>query len=173
MCPECGVLRKLCKHADKPAAPPAERSLIQRSTAWALDRIKGKSRVILELIERVRRLAPYSAPVLLVGERGTGKELVARALHALSPPAALPILSLSCGEVPATLFESEVFGHRRGAYTGATCSKLGCIGQAEGSTLFMDEVNSTPLPVQAKLLRVISEGEYRPVGAEQSRRCDV
>ncbi|MEY4177174.1 MAG: Transcriptional regulatory protein ZraR [Planctomycetota bacterium] len=128
-------------------------------------------------IESVRRLiakvAPTDSTVLILGETGTGKELVARALHEQSPRAGQPMVSINCGALPETLIESELFGHRKGAFTGADDQRLGLFEVAHGGTLFLDEIGELPKAMQAKLLRVLESGEIRRLGDNQSRQVDV
>jgi len=125
---------------------------------------------IFELIEKV---APANVAVLVQGETGTGKELVARALHENSPRRKHPLLAENCAAVPANLLESELFGHKKGAFTGAVADRPGHFVAADGGTLFLDEIGDMPLEMQAKLLRVLQDGEVRPVGATKSTRVDV
>jgi two-component system response regulator HydG len=133
----------------------------------------GRSPVMQELFDLIRRLAPHVRTALVTGETGTGKELVSRALHKLGTTRARPLVVANCSAVVETLFESELFGHVRGAFTGATESKAGLFEQADGGTLFLDEIGELPLAMQAKLLRVVEYGEVQRVGATQSRRVDV
>ena len=140
----------------------------------AFDAIKHRSSVMADVIERAGRLAPRSVPVLLLGESGTGKELFARAIHAASPRAAKSLLAVNCGALPEALAESELFGHRRGAFTGADKDKIGVFERGHGSTVFLDEVGELPLRVQVKLLRFLQEGEVQPLGSEENpRKVDV
>jgi DNA-binding NtrC family response regulator len=114
-------------------------------------------------LDRLRAIAPSLVPVVITGETGTGKELIARAVHALSGRSG-PLVAVNCGALPATLVESELFGARRGAYSGATDDRIGLVRQADGGTLFLDEIGELPLPAQAALLRVLQEREVTPVG---------
>ena len=133
----------------------------------------GRSPVMQELFDMIRRLAPHARTALVTGETGTGKELVARALHKLGPRRDRRFVTFNCSAVVETLFESELFGHTRGAFTGAVDAKAGLFETADAGTLFLDEVGELPLPVQAKLLRVIEYGEVQRVGATEGRRVDV
>ncbi len=118
-------------------------------------------------------MAPTDSTVLIQGESGTGKELVARALHNLSRRAKAPLISVNCAAIPETLIESELFGHEKGAFTGATAGRAGLVEAADGGTLFLDEIGELPLEAQARLLRVLQEGEIRRVGSVQSQKVDV
>jgi two-component system, NtrC family, response regulator HydG len=133
----------------------------------------GRSQGFQHMLELVARVGPSQASVLLLGESGTGKELVAQALHDASPRAAAPLVVVDCASLPETLFESELFGHERGAFTGAVASKPGLVEAASGGTLFLDEVGDIPLPMQIKLLRLLESGTYRRVGSTELRRTDV
>ena len=133
----------------------------------------GRDPAMQELFDLIRRLAPHARTALVSGETGTGKELVARALHRLGPRRDRKFIAFNCSAVVETLFESELFGHTRGAFTGAVEAKAGLFELADGGTLFLDEVGELPLPVQAKLLRVIEYGDVQRVGASESRRVDV
>jgi two-component system response regulator HydG len=133
----------------------------------------GRGPAIQEVFGLIRRLAPHVRTALITGETGTGKELVARALHKLGPRSAKRFVTVNCSAVVETLFESELFGHMRGAFTGATDHKAGLFELADGGTLFLDEVGELPAAVQAKLLRVIEEGEVQRVGSLEPRKIDV
>jgi len=125
------------------------------------------------VLELLRRAAPSMLPVAILGESGSGKEVAARAVHDLSPRAAGPFVPLNCGAISHELAEAELFGHERGAFTGAVGSAPGAFGAADGGTLFLDEVGDLPLGLQVKLLRAVESGEVRPVGAARPRRIDV
>jgi transcriptional regulator with PAS, ATPase and Fis domain len=124
----------------------------------------GFSRPFLKMLELARRVSTRDVSVLLLGESGTGKELVAHAIHDMSPHADAPFVAVDCSSLTETLFESELFGHERGAFTGALSRKIGLVEAAEGGTLFLDEVGDIPLPLQVKLLRLLESGTYRRVG---------
>jgi DNA-binding NtrC family response regulator len=123
--------------------------------------------------ERVRKVAPTPATVLISGETGTGKELVARAIHRMGPRADKPLICVNCAAIPESLIESELFGYEKGAFTGAASNRIGLIEAADGGTLFLDEIGELPCEAQARLLRFIQEGEIRSIGSVQSRRVDV
>jgi DNA-binding NtrC family response regulator len=133
----------------------------------------GSCAPMRQLFERIRRVAPTESTVLILGESGTGKELVARALHEQSPRRDAPMISLNCAAIPDSLIESELFGHEKGAFTGAGNARRGLVEAADGGTLFLDEIGELPLEAQARLLRVLQEGEIRRLGAVQTRRVDV
>jgi DNA-binding NtrC family response regulator len=135
--------------------------------------IIGKSRPIRDVIARAELVAESKSTVLLTGETGTGKELVARAIHARSAQRSMPMIKVNCAAIPETLLESELFGHVRGAFTGATFTKKGRFSLAEGGTIFLDEIGTISVAVQAKLLRVLQEREFEPLGAERTQRVDV
>lgn len=133
----------------------------------------GRSPKMQKLFDAVRRLAPHARTVLVTGETGTGKELVAKALHALGPRHSHRLLTLNCSAVVENLFESELFGHVRGAFTGATDTKVGLFEHADGGTLFLDEAGELPMALQAKMLRAIENGEMQRVGSLETRYADV
>ena len=128
---------------------------------------------MLELFRRIRKVALTNSTVLINGESGTGKELVARAIHKLSNRQASEMISVNCAAIPENLIESELFGHEKGAFTGATATRTGLVEAANGSTLFLDEIGELPLEAQARLLRVLQENEIRKVGSVQSKKVDV
>ena len=135
--------------------------------------IIGASPAMLTLFKRIRKVAPTMSTVLIQGESGTGKELVARALHENSPRARAPMISVNCAAIPESLIESELFGHEKGAFTGAVAGRTGLVEAANGGTLFLDEIGELPLEAQARLLRVLQESEIRRVGSVQSQKVDV
>ncbi|HEX8704508.1 MAG TPA: sigma-54 dependent transcriptional regulator [Myxococcaceae bacterium] len=150
-----------------------ENKRLKTANAAPLERILGESEGLRAVLRQVDRLAPVHTTVLITGESGTGKELIARALHERSPRAALPFVAVNCGAIPAGLIESELFGHAKGAFTDARTAKRGLFSEADGGTLFLDEVGELPLPAQVKLLRVLQEGEVRPVGESRAEKVDV
>jgi len=133
----------------------------------------GKSRAMATLREQIARAAKATASVLITGERGTGKELVARAIHQTSPRAKKPLEKINCAAVPGELIESELFGHEAGAFTGATKQRRGKFERASSGTIFLDEVGDMPMPMQAKLLRVLQEREIERVGGNETLKIDV
>ena len=135
--------------------------------------IVGKSRVIQEVISAIERVARARSTVLITGETGTGKELVARAIHDRSAQRQMPLIKVNCAALPESLLESELFGHVRGAFTGATASKKGRFALADGGSIFLDEIGTLAPSVQAKLLRVVQEREFEPLGAERTQKVDV
>ncbi|MEO1035085.1 MAG: sigma-54 dependent transcriptional regulator [Pseudomonadota bacterium] len=140
---------------------------------FARDRLVGTSPPMLEVREVIQRVARSQAPVHICGESGTGKELVARMIHESGPRADQPFVPVNCGAIPSELMESELFGHKKGSFTGAVADKIGLIASADGGTLFLDEIADLPLAMQVKLLRVIQEKTLRPVGSEKERSVDV
>lgn len=135
--------------------------------------IIGSSEPMKTLFKRICKVAPTDATVLILGESGTGKELVARALHDQSRRQDAPMISVNCAAIPETLIESELFGHEKGAFTGANAARQGLVEAADGGTLFLDEIGELPLEAQARLLRVLQESEIRRVGSVQSKKVDV
>jgi DNA-binding NtrC family response regulator len=133
----------------------------------------GESRAIEDVCRIVRLVGPRRATVLITGETGTGKEMAARAIHAAGPRGHLPMVAVSCSALPENLLEAELFGHVRGAFTGAVANRVGRFEQAHNSTLFLDEVGEMPLDVQAKLLRVLQEREFQRLGSSETVRADV
>jgi len=144
-----------------------------RARPLPLPEMVGESLVMLELARLVRLVAPRSASVLIEGETGTGKELVAKAVHRLSTRASKAFAVLNCAAIPEALLEAELFGHTRGAFTGAVQSRIGRIEAAHGGTLFLDEIGEMPLALQAKMLRFLESGELQRVGDNETVRVDV
>ena len=171
------VARILREQQHKAAQPPAGKTT-EREPAASQDSngeigIIGSCASMQALYGKIRKVAPTSSNVLIQGESGTGKELVARALHNLSKRARAPLISVNCAAIPESLIESELFGHEKGAFTGASAGRAGLVEAADGGTLFLDEIGELPLEAQARLLRVLQDGEIRRVGAVQSQRVDV
>lgn len=151
------------------AAPPSP----PRPGDASLRNLVGESQCMALVRERIAKVASNMAPVMILGESGTGKELVARAIHSNSHRACGPFVAVNCGAIPENLIESEFFGARKGAYTGATTDREGYFAAAGGGTLFLDEIGDLPLPMQAKLLRVIQERRVRPLGGVQEELVNV
>ncbi|MEQ1730583.1 MAG: sigma-54 dependent transcriptional regulator [Vicinamibacterales bacterium] len=135
--------------------------------------IIGRSRPMQEIIDRAERVAQTKSTVLITGETGTGKELVARAIHNRSAQRDMPLIKVNCAAIPETLLESELFGHVRGAFTGAATSKKGKFALADGGSIFLDEIGTMSQALQAKLLRVLQEREFEPLGSERTEKIDV
>ncbi len=137
------------------------------------EQIIGKSAVLEGVLEQVQRVAPTGSTVLIQGETGTGKELIARAIHKLSSRCGRPFIKLNCAAIPFDLLESELFGHEKGAFTGAIAQKIGRFELADKGTLFLDEVGDIPLALQPKLLRVLQEQEFERLGSGRTHQVDV
>ena len=135
--------------------------------------IIGRSRAMEEVIRRAELVAETKSTVLITGETGTGKELVARAIHDRSAQRDMPLIKVNCAAIPETLLESELFGHVRGAFTGATTTKKGKFALADGGTIFLDEIGTMSPPLQSKLLRVLQEREFEPLGSERTEKVDL
>jgi two-component system response regulator PilR (NtrC family) len=165
---DLGVLRKLVGSAIRLGAPPDDAAITSRAP-----RLLGHSPVMQQLREMIGRVARSQAPVHIFGESGTGKELVARLIHESGPRSEGPFVPVNCGAIPTELMESELFGHKRGSFTGAVADKKGLVQSAEGGTLFLDEVADLPLHMQVKLLRVVQEKTVRPVGESREETVDV
>ncbi|MFV8836101.1 sigma-54 dependent transcriptional regulator [Aquisalimonas sp.] len=135
--------------------------------------IVGTCKAMRDVFDRITRVAPTTTTVLVLGESGTGKELVARALHEKSERSDGPMITVNCAAIPDTLIEAELFGHEKGAFTGAVGARQGLVESADGGTLFLDEIGELPLAAQARLLRVLQEGEIRRVGSSSPRHVDV
>jgi sigma-54 dependent transcriptional regulator, flagellar regulatory protein len=136
-------------------------------------RLVGSSSAMGRVNALIRQVSPFDSSVLVLGESGTGKEMVARAIHECSPRRDKPFVAINCGAIPAELLESELFGHEKGAFTGAISTRKGRFEMAEGGTLFLDEIGDMSLPMQVKLLRVLQERMYERVGSNRTQRCDV
>jgi len=138
-----------------------------------MDVLVGRSEPFLQAVRKVGLLAQSKAPVVISGETGCGKELLARAIHYQSPRNSRPFIPVNCGALPDDLFENELFGHIKGAYTNATSAEKGLVAEAEGGTLFLDEVDTLSPAAQIKLLRFLQSGEYRPLGSSRAALADV
>ncbi|GAB4108104.1 MAG: two-component system response regulator PilR [Acidobacteriota bacterium] len=160
------VRRVIAQQESEPAAPP---EVVEGPESILV----GSSPPMVELYKRIALAARGDSPVLIYGETGTGKELVARCLHRFSPRRDRPFVPVNCGALTETLLETELFGHERGAFTGAVTARKGLFEQAHGGTLFLDEITETSTAFQVKLLRVLQEGEVRPVGGSRSVQVDV
>ena len=168
------AVARIIETSKRPRTPAAAEPRAQRSEPADKDMgIIGASPSMQTLFKRIRKVAPTMSTVLIQGESGTGKELVARALHENSPRAQAPMISVNCAAIPETLIESELFGHEKGAFTGAVAGRTGLVEAANGGTLFLDEIGELPLEAQARLLRVLQESEIRRVGSVQSQKVDV
>ena len=152
------MTRQVCSDDQRPAAPHG---------------IIGASRLLTSVMHQIGIVAPTGATVLIQGETGTGKELIAQAIHDMSPRRNAPLVKLNCAAIPSGLIESELFGHERGAFTGALTQYIGRFERANGGTLFLDEIGDLALDLQAKLLRVLQEQEFERLGSTRSTRVDV
>ena len=169
------VLRDKVNRAAKQALAARDARLLKEQVdqAFEFSGIIGTSEAILREIKRLKKIARSKSTVLIVGETGTGKELFALAIHQNSPRAGKPFKVLNCAAVSETLLESELFGHVKGAFTGAIVDRKGLIQAADGGTLFLDEIGDMPLPMQAKLLRTLDTGEVLRVGTNDTQYFDV
>jgi transcriptional regulator with GAF, ATPase, and Fis domain len=163
-------LRNVQKIQEYFAAPLPAAALLAKYEPLGL---LGKSKKFIELLQAIEAAALCDVRVLLEGQSGTGKELIARAIHQLSARHDHPFVAIDCGAIPANLLESELFGHVKGAFTGAGSDRKGLLEEAHQGTLFMDEIANLPLEMQTKLLRVLQEGEMRPLGSNKARKIDV
>src|SRR5690242_17550252 len=166
---DLSVLRKLVGSAIKLGAVAGE----DKTATLRGPRLLGSSAPMEQLREMIARVARSQAPVHICGESGTGKELVARMIHESGPRRGGPFVAVNCGAIPTELMESELFGHKRGSFTGAVTDKKGLVQSAEGGTLFLDEVADLPLHMQVKLLRVVQEKTVRPIGESREETVDV
>jgi DNA-binding NtrC family response regulator len=178
-------------YIEKPLQAPVLRALLDRALGRSRDRkqvaaltrqmrdagrlgnLVGGSKSMQEMLRVIELAAPSSASVLITGETGSGKEIVARTLHRLSPRADKPFVAINCSAIPESLMESEIFGHERGAFTGAAERRLGCFELADGGTLLLDEIGEMPAPTQAKLLRVLEDGKVRRLGSKTETPVNV
>jgi len=172
---QSSVLRVLLERAIAQArlAEEAQRLQRQLSQSGTMGQMAGASPAMRQIFALVEQVAPSKAAVLITGESGTGKELVARALHSLSPRASGPFVALNCAAMPESLIESELFGHEKGAFTGAVERRSGCFELAQGGTLLLDEIGDMPLNTQAKLLRVLEDSRVRRLGGRTETLVDV
>jgi transcriptional regulator with PAS, ATPase and Fis domain len=145
----------------------------QLRDAGRLGDLVGESKIMQDIMRIVEQVAPSSASVLITGETGSGKEILARTIHRLSPRAERPFVAINCSAIPESLMESEIFGHERGAFTGAAERRLGCFELADGGTLLLDEIGEMPAPTQAKLLRVLEDHKVRRLGSKVETPVDV
>jgi len=178
-------------YIEKPLKPQVLRALLERALGRVRDRrqvaaltrelraagrlgeLVGNSKAMRDVQQAVEQAAPSGASVLITGETGSGKEMVARALHRLSLRSAGPFVAINCSAIPESLMESEIFGHERGAFTGAAERRLGCFELADGGTLLLDEIGEMPMPTQAKLLRVLEDHKVRRLGGKSETPVDV
>ena len=178
-------------YIEKPLKPPVLRALLDRALGRLRDRqavaaltrqlreagklgeLVGASRAMQEVMRQVEMAAPSTASVLITGETGSGKEMVARSIHMLSPRAERPFIAINCSAIPESLMESEIFGHEKGAFTGAAERRIGCFELAHGGTLLLDEIGEMPAPTQAKLLRVLEDHKIRRLGSKVETPVDV
>ena len=178
-------------YIEKPLKPPVLRALLDRAFGRLRDRqavavltrqlrdagklgvLVGSSSPMQEVMRQVETAAPSTASILITGETGSGKEMVARSLHMLSPRADRPFVAINCSAIPESLMESEIFGHERGAFTGAAERRIGCFELAHGGTLLLDEIGEMPAPTQAKLLRVLEDRKVRRLGSKVETPVDV
>jgi DNA-binding NtrC family response regulator len=169
------VLRALLDRALSKARDARQLAVLQRQLreAGRLGDLVGGSKPMQEVMRIVEMAAPSSASVLITGETGSGKEIVARTIHKLSPRASGPFVAINCSAIPETLMESEIFGHERGAFTGAAERRIGCFELADGGTLLLDEIGEMPAPTQAKLLRVLEDRKVRRLGSKTETPVDV
>ncbi|PYT59233.1 MAG: transcriptional regulator [Acidobacteria bacterium] len=169
------VLRALLDRALSKARDTRQLAVLRRQLreSGRLGELVGASKVMQEVMRLVEMAAPSSASVLITGETGSGKEIVARTIHKLSPRAAGPFVAINCSAIPETLMESEIFGHERGAFTGAAERRIGCFELADGGTLLLDEIGEMPAPTQAKLLRVLEDHKVRRLGSKIETPVDV
>src|SRR5881396_1118985 len=168
-----GLTAYLSKPVDPAEVAATVRRLIDRRRLQERTGIVGESPAIQEVLVKIEQMAPVTSTVLIEGESGTGKELVARAIHDLSPRRAKPFIAVNCAAIPETLLESELFGHEKGAFTGAAERRLGRFELADGGTIFLDEVGEMPAATQVKLLRVLKDRTFFRVGGTQAIKVDV
>jgi len=173
VCRQLGISECFGKPVDPEEVAMIGRRLIQREELREITGIVGETEEMEGVLERIVQIAPVNSTVLILGESGTGKELVARGIHALSPRRHRPFIAVNVAALTETLLESELFGHEKGAFTGASSLRKGFFELANGGTIFLDEIGEMPLSTQTKLLRVLEEREFRRVGGEDVLRVDV
>lgn len=166
------TVRRLLNQGAAVSRKPAQEN-VATGKGESLPGVIGDSAAMQALYGKISKVAPTDAAVLIVGETGTGKELIANAIHRASPRANHALISVNCAAIPENLIEAELFGHEKGAFTGATQAREGLIAAADGGTLFLDEIGELPLEAQARLLRVLQEGEVRAIGSITSRKVSV
>ncbi len=168
-------IKVLVRNALAKRALQQENTRLKKEVAdrFSFGGLVGKSRVMRDVCTLIEKVAASTANVLIFGESGTGKELVARAIHFNGPRRGRPFVAVNCGAIPETLMESELFGHRKGAFTGAIADHAGLFEQADAGTLFLDEIGELPIQLQAKLLRVIQDRDVRRIGGTEARKVDV
>jgi len=168
-------LRTILANATRQRETQIELEVVRRRLreTGVLGSMVGSSRVMREIFAMIEQIAPSNVSVLITGASGTGKEMVARTLHDLSPRKSRPFVAVNCAAIPETLMESEIFGHERGAFTGAAERRAGCFELAQGGTLLLDEIGEMPAATQAKLLRVLEERKFRRLGARNEQEVDV
>jgi DNA-binding NtrC family response regulator len=172
---DTGRLRNILQNASTLQGTRAELEVAKRQirNSGALGHLVGSSRKMLEIFHLIEMVAPSTASVLITGASGTGKEMVARTIHDLSPRKSRPFVPINCAAIPETLIESEIFGHEKGAFTGALERRTGCFELAEGGTLLLDEIGEMPIGTQAKLLRVLEDRKLRRLGSKVETSVDV
>jgi formate hydrogenlyase transcriptional activator len=167
------IREELSRIADSPMFNRLDQPLSPIGSGRRFEQIIGDSPALRTVLEQVERVAPANSTVLIRGETGSGKELIAHAIHNASPRRGRPLIKLNCAAIPFDLLESELFGHERGAFTGAIAQKIGRFELADKGTLFLDEVGDIPLALQPKLLRVLQEQEFERLGSGRTHRVDV
>lgn len=168
-------IKRTVRHALKERSLRSENLILKRQIEerYDFERIVGRSKAITSVIDEVKKIADARSNVLILGETGTGKELFARAIHYNSNRKEHPFIPINCSAIPENLLESELFGYVKGAFTGATTSKRGLLEEADGGTIFLDEIGDLGFPLQSKLLRVIDDREIRPIGGVHSKKVDI
>src|SRR6185312_6788127 len=163
----------LSRHGDAVRTIENRKSRERQTSERKFEQIVGKSAALEAVLDQVVKVAVSDSTVLVLGETGTGKELIARAIHNISPRCGRPFVKLNCAAIPFDLLESELFGHEKGAFTGAIAQKIGRFDMANTGTLFLDEIGDIPLALQPKLLRVLQEQEFERLGSGRTHHVDV